>query len=98
MAVYDVAAARRELAAEAPPLVELDLDGTVFPVLQTELWGDAAFEVATTGDLVAAARAMMGDSVYESYREAGGTAMDVMRAVAFAQGVEVPESSASTDS
>lgn len=95
---YDIAKARAELEAQSEPLVVLVLGEREFAVKQPELWGDAAYEVAVTGDIVAAARAMLGEEEYAAFHKLGGTAADVMRAVEAAQGANPPESSQSSES
>lgn len=73
-------------------------DGNTYRIDPPELWPDEASERAEAGDLVAAARAVMGAEQYEAWVAAGGTASLVMAIIADEHGVTVGESPASSSS
>lgn len=95
---YDLDDIRKRELGKASPFEPVAIGGQEFAILPPSLWGDAAYEVAQSGDVVAAAKAMLGDEQYEAYRKAGGTAGLLMLYIGEAQGATPPESSASTDS
>lgn len=88
--IYDIDAIRERELGKGSPFPPVSVGGQEFTILPSSLWSDAAFTVEQTGDVVAAAKAMLGDS-YDGYVAAGGTAALLMLVVAEMQGAEVPE-------
>lgn len=95
---YDLDQIRERELGKASPFDPVAIGGKEFTILPPSLWGDAAYEVQHTGDVVAAAKAMLGEEQYEAYRQAGGTAGLLMLFIGEQQGATPPESSASTGS
>jgi hypothetical protein len=51
------------------------------------MWPDEAIEAGKQGDMVAWAKALLGDAQYATYTSSGGTANMLSRMIADAQGV-----------
>lgn len=81
---------------------EIETDsGEMFEIPAPGFWPDEAKEHFAAGNDVAGAKALMGPRRYLQFREAGGQASDILlalRAFSADQGVELGESSASSDS
>lgn len=76
------------------PRIEFTFEGEDFSIPAVVDWPDEMFEVQTTGDIVGAARAMLGDQ-YESYHALGGSAQKLMVLIGHVigkNGTSLPES------
>lgn len=83
--------------ADASTIVELS-DGTDFIMPPSEMWPDEAFDAARQGDIRTCVILTVGEDEYARFCKAGGNWRILNAIVAAQQGVEVPQSSASSTS
>jgi hypothetical protein len=96
--VYDLDAICKEEAQQEPYLFRVG--GKKFSIPAPINWPDSMYEVPITGDIVTAAKDLLGEQ-YEAFQKAGGTAaklMKVVKTIEAEQGADAGESEASTDS
>lgn len=72
--------------------IDIDLgDGKVVHVPPPQLWSDAVLDCARAGDIVSAARALIGTDEYDAFAAAGGSAAMLMSIVEEESGLSFPE-------
>lgn len=75
-------------------------NGLIVHVPPADLWSDEAIKMVTSGnrDVVALARAVLGDELYDQFVDAGGTAAALNSILEERHGATVGESAASSSS